>query len=298
MPRLVVITGPTGVGKTAASIGLARRLGTVILSCDSRQMYREMRIGTAVPSPPELAEVKHYFIGNLSIREDYSIFRYEREAMSLLDSLFPENPTIILTGGSGLYQDALINGVDEIPDPDPAIRAQLKARLEAEGIATLSNQLEELDPIFYQQLDRQNPARVIRALEVCLTAGRPFSSFRTGRRANRAFDIILLGLERPRHELYQRIDARVDQMMAQGLEEEARQLMPFRHRPALNTVGYKELFRYFDREYDLTEAVRLIKRNSRHYAKRQITWNRRYEGRITWFNPDRPDDLADYVTSL
>ena len=297
MPQLIVITGPTGVGKTAVSLHLARTLKTLILSCDSRQMYQEMSIGTAVPTSSELAEIKHYFIGNLSVTDDYSIFRYEKEAISLLNTLFPKHPTVILSGGSGLYQDALIHGVDNIPDPDPAIRAELKSRQVSEGLDKLITQLHELDPEFCEQVDRKNPARVIRALEVCLTTGKPFSSFRTGKRVNREFDIIMIGLVRPRHELYQRIDQRVDQMFSDGLVEEARRLLPYRNRPALNTVGYQELFRHFDGEYNLEEANRLIKRNTRRYAKRQITWKKRYEGRIHPFNPNQITEIENFITS-
>ncbi len=297
MPGLVIITGPTAVGKTDASIRLASWWNTVIISCDSRQMYREMKIGTAVPTDLELSQVPHHFIGNLSVRDYYSVFRYEQEVLLLLPELFKKHELVIMSGGSGLYMDAVLNGVDDIPDPDPEVRMELKTRLAEEGLPALVEQLKDLDPVFHAKVDRNNPARVIRGLEVCLTTGRPFSEFRKGSSIARSFRITLVGLELPREELYERINRRVDKMIGAGLVEEARSLYPLRHLAALNTVGYKELFSYFDGETSLEEAVRLIKRNSRHYAKRQITWNNRYRN-IRHFHPEQTDRIIDYVNGL
>ena len=281
MSELLIVLGPTAVGKTDYSIDLALKLGSPVISCDSRQIFREMRIGTARPSEEQLARVKHYFIASHSITDNYTAGRYEIEAMALLEELFKTHDTLVMTGGSGLYIDALCNGLDDFPDADPELRATLSQRLETEGLAALRHELRRLDPATAERIDPANRQRIVRALEVCIATGRPYSEFRSGTRKERPFTIRKIGLTRPRAELYARIDARVDQMMAEGLENEALRLLPYRNLSALNTVGYRELFRYFDGEYPLEEAVRLIKRNTRHYAKKQLTyWSRDPE--IAW----------------
>lgn len=272
MSELLIVLGPTAVGKTDYSIDLALDCHSPIISCDSRQLFREMRIGTARPSDEQLARVRHYFIASHSITENYTAGRYEVEALALLEELFKTHDTLVMTGGSGLYIDALCNGLDDFPDADPALRASLTERLEKEGLASLRHELRRLDPDTAARIDPANRQRIIRALEVCIATGRPYSEFRSGRRKERPFAIRKIGLTRPREELYARIDARVDGMMEQGLEEEALRLLPYRNLSALNTVGYRELFRYFDGDYPLEEAVRLIKRNTRHYAKKQLTY--------------------------
>ena len=268
MHTLHIILGPTGVGKTDYALALARRVGSPVVSCDSRQVFREMRIGTARPTDAQLAEVPHYFIADRSVTEPFTAGQFELEALALLDRLFQDHETVVMAGGSGLYIDALCNGLDDFPPADPELREQLSARLRQEGVAALRAELRLLDPESYAALDPANGQRIVRALEVTIATGRKFSSFKTHANKERPFAIEKTGLTRPRAELYARIDARVDAMMAEGLLVEARALLPHRALPALNTVGYKELFDYFDGKYDLAEAVRLIKRNTRHYAKK------------------------------
>jgi tRNA dimethylallyltransferase len=281
MPVLHIILGPTAVGKSDYAVAEALRVGSPVVSCDSRQFYREMRIGTARPSDAQLAAVPHYFIADRSVTEPCSAGAYELEALALLENLFREHDTVVMAGGSGLYIDALCNGLDDFPESDPALRATLSQRLREEGVAALRADLRVLDPETYATIDPANGQRIVRALEVTIATGRPYSSFKTRPSKERPFTIVKTGLTRPRPALYARIDARVDQMMAEGLLEEARNLLPHRDLPALNTVGYKELFGYFDGEYDLAEAVRLIKRNTRHYAKKQLTyWGR--DDSIEW----------------
>ena len=272
MHTLHIILGPTGVGKTAYALALARQVGSPVVSCDSRQVFREMRIGTARPTDAQLAEVPHYFIADRSVTEPFTAGQFEVEALALLDRLFQDHETVVMAGGSGLYIDALCNGLDDFPPADQELREQLSARLRQEGVAALRAELRLLDPESYAALDPANGQRIVRALEVTIATGRKFSSFKTHANKERPFAIEKTGLTRPRAELYARIDARVDAMMAEGLLDEARALLPHRALPALNTVGYKELFDYFDGKYDLAEAVRLIKRNTRHYAKKQLTW--------------------------
>ena len=272
MHTLHIILGPTGVGKTDYALALARRVGSPVVSCDSRQVFREMRIGTARPTDAQLAEVPHYFIADRSVTEPFTAGQFELEALALLDRLFQDHETVVMAGGSGLYIDALCNGLDDFPPADPELREQLSARLREEGVADLRAELRLLDPESYAALDPANGQRIVRALEVTIATGRKVSSFKTHANKERPFAIEKTGLTRPRAELYARIDARVDAMMAEGLLDEARALLPHRALPALNTVGYKELFDYFDGKYDLAEAVRLIKRNTRHYAKKQLTW--------------------------
>lgn len=272
MPTLQIILGPTAVGKTDYAIAEALRVGSPVVSCDSRQLYRELRIGVARPDDAQLAAVPHYFIADRSISEPCSAGAYELEALQLLEKLFRDHETVVMAGGSGLYIDALCNGLDDFPDADPELRAQLSERLRTEGVAALRADLRVLDPETYATIDPANGQRIVRALEVTIATGRKYSSFKTHPAKERPFTIVKTGLKRPRPELYARIDARVDRMMEEGLLEEARALLPHRSLPALNTVGYKELFDYFDGRYDLSEAVRLIKRNTRHYAKKQLTW--------------------------
>lgn len=272
MPTLRIILGPTAVGKTDYAIAEALRVGSPVVSCDSRQLYRELRIGVARPDDAQLAAVPHYFIADRSISEPCSAGAYELEALQLLEKLFRDHGTVVMAGGSGLYIDALCNGLDDFPDADPELRAQLSERLRTEGVAALRADLRVLDPETYATIDPANGQRIVRALEVTIATGRKYSSFKTHPAKERPFTIVKTGLKRPRPELYARIDARVDRMMEEGLLEEARALLPHRSLPALNTVGYKELFDYFDGRYDLAEAVRLIKRNTRHYAKKQLTW--------------------------
>lgn len=272
MPTLQIILGPTAVGKTDYAIAEALRVGSPVVSCDSRQLYRELRIGVARPDDAQLAAVRHYFIADRSISEPCSAGAYELEALQLLEKLFRDHETVVMAGGSGLYIDALCNGLDDFPDADPELRAHLSERLRTEGVAALRADLRVLDPETYATIDPANGQRIVRALEVTIATGRKYSSFKTHPAKERPFTIVKTGLKRPRPELYTRIDARVDRMMEEGLLEEARALLPHRSLPALNTVGYKELFDYFDGRYDLAEAIRLIKRNTRHYAKKQLTW--------------------------
>lgn len=282
MAELVIVLGPTAVGKTDYSIDLALRYASPVISCDSRQIYREMKIGTAPPSDEQLARVRHYFIGTRSVTDPpYTAGRYEVDALALLEELFREHDTLVMAGGSGLYIDALCDGLDDFPDVDPSIRESLMERLEKEGLEALRFELRRLDPETFESIDTANRQRVVRALEVCIGTGRPFSSFKTSAGKTRPFTIRKIGLTRPRQELYDRINKRVDLMMEAGLEAEARSLLQYRDLPALNTVGYRELFGYFDGKYPLEEAVRLIKRNTRHYAKKQLTyWGR--DDSIEW----------------
>ena len=289
-PTLVVLLGPTGVGKTALGVQLASKLGCSILSADSRQIYRELPIGTAAPTPEERAAVPHYFVGTHSFTEGYSAASYEVDALHLLEKLFSDHPIQLLSGGSMMYIDAVCRGIDEIPDVDPAIRAEVWHHYETEGLAPILSELEHLDPRYYATVDHHNYKRVLHGYEVCLSSGRPFSSFHTGQAKSRPFDIIKVGLTREREDLYARIDERVLQMMSLGLEAEARAVYPYRHLNALNTVGYKELFAYFDGTIPLDEAIRLIQRNSRHYARKQLTWWKR-DSEVQWYHPDAPNDL-------
>jgi tRNA dimethylallyltransferase len=284
--RLLVILGPTAVGKTDYSIERALEYGSPVISCDSRQLYKEMRIGTAVPSEEQLAQVPHHFIRDHSVTANYTAGMYEAEALALIDRLFAEgHETLVVTGGSMMYIDALCYGLDDFPEVPMMLREHLMECLRDEGVEVLADQLRELDPVTCEEIDLSNGQRVIRALEVCLYTGAPFSSFKTRRFKERDFVIEKIGLQRPREELYERINARVLNMMDEGLEEEARSLLPYRDLPALQTVGYREMFDYFDGKQDLEETVRLIQRNTRHYAKRQLTWWRR-DPAIRWIDVD------------
>ena len=282
MPRrLVVVLGPTAVGKTEFSVRKALEYGSPVISCDSRQIYKEMSIGTAVPDKEQLAAVKHYFIQTIPITRTYTAGDYERDAIALIEKLFAEgHETLVMTGGSMFYIDAVKNGLDDLPDGDPELRKALWERAAAEGLGSLTQELREKDPLTYSRTDKENPQRVIRALEVCLVSGRPLSSFKSGQK-KRDFEIETIGLTRPREELYSRINQRVLNMVEAGLEDEVRSLLPYRDLQALQTVGYKEMFGYIGGEYPLEEAIRLIQRNTRHYAKKQMTWWRRDES-IKW----------------
>jgi len=282
--RLLIILGPTAVGKTDYSISKALEYGSPVISCDSRQIFMNMSIGTAVPSASQLAVVKHYFIQTVPVTQAYTAGDYELDAVALAERLFEEgHETLVMTGGSMFYIDAVCNGLDNLPDGDPGLRAELWKRLGEEGVETLAEELRSKDPLTYSQIDIRNSQRVIRALEVCIVSGRPFSSFKTGGRRSRSFQIEKVGLTRPREELYSRIDRRVLNMMDEGLVEEARSLLPYRNCQALQTVGYKEVFEYLDNKIPLEEAVRLIQRNTRHYAKKQLTWWRR-DPDIKWID--------------
>lgn len=280
---LKVLEGPTAVGKTALAIQWAKRYGTEIVSADSRQFYKELNIGVARPSEAELAEVPHHFIACKSVEDYYSVSRYEEEALALLERLFARYDTVIMAGGSGLYVNAVCNGIDELPDPSPSLRQELKDLLQEKGIGHLQQKLKELDPVFYEKIDLQNSVRLRRALEVCLTTGKPYSSLRTNPRKKRPFAIERYVLDRPKEELYHRINLRVDLMMQSGLLNEAKALYPHRALNALQTVGYRELFDYFDGKISLEQAVTDIKTHTRRYAKRQLTWLRAQEN-VTWID--------------
>ena len=291
---LIVVCGPTASGKTKLAIQLAKQFKAEIISADSRQVYKELKIGSAPPSDAELKEVKHHFIASRNLDEDYNAGAYEKDVLQLLDKLFPQNKYAILVGGSGLYIDAVCNGFDKVPTSFPEIRKQLQDLYEAEGLEQLQNKLKELDPDYYGKIDLDNPQRLMRALEVCVGSGKPYSSFRKGKTNPRDFRIIKIGLEFPREVLYKRIDERVDEMMKAGLAEEAKKLISLKHLNALQTVGYKELFDLFENKTSLHEAVDLIKRNSRRYAKRQLTWFRR-DKEIQWFSPDENDEIVEFI---
>ncbi|RKS50749.1 tRNA dimethylallyltransferase [Gillisia mitskevichiae] len=292
---LISIVGPTAIGKTALSIKLARTFRTEILSADSRQFYKEIPIGTAAPNKKELAAAPHHFIQNRSIEEDYSVGDYEREAIKKLEELFKAHQVLILVGGSGLYIKSLIEGLDNFPEIEQEIREQLNDRLLNEGLEVLKTELEQLDPEYYNKIDNNNPHRVIRALEVCIGSGNTFTSYLNQPKPIRNFKTISIGLSADREEIYERINRRVDIMMDEGLLEEAQTLYPKRRLNALNTVGYKELFSFFEGRIDLETAVEQIKMNSRRYAKRQLTWFRKNEN-TTWFNYKTPfSDIEDFI---
>ena len=293
---LIVVVGPTGSGKSALAVTLAQHYCAPIISTDSRQLFRGMAIGTAQPTAEELAAAKHYFIADREVEDDFNCGRYEVEALELLEGLFAENDYVVAVGGSGLYIQALCDGMDNLPEADEAIRGQLKLRLESEGLEALADELRRLDPVYAEEVDICNPARVMRALEVCITTGRPYSEQRSGSRAERPFNIVKIGTDIPREELYDRINRRVDMMVADGLIEEVRAMYPKRHLNALQTVGYREVFDHFDGKCSLEESIELIKRNSRRYAKRQMTWFRRDE-RVGWFSPKDIDKIVEFISS-
>jgi len=294
IPLLIVLLGPTGVGKTALSLSIAEAFNVPIISSDSRQIFREMRIGTAAPTPLELSMAKHFFVGTRSIHEEYSAGNFEQDVLKLLDEHFQNGKVALLTGGSMMYLDAVCHGMDDIPAVLPDVRSFWTKQYAEHGLVFIQEQLLKADRAYYKEVDLMNHKRILHALEVCSSSGKPFSHFRTGKSKKRPFRILKIGLNRHRHELYDRINQRVDVMMADGLLDEARSLYEFRHLNALNTVGYKEIFGYFDGEYDLPKAVELIKRNSRHYAKRQLTWFNR-DPEIHWFHPDKKVEVISFI---
>ena len=294
--RLLVVVGPTGSGKTDLSIRLALHYGAPILSTDSRQVYRGMPIGTAQPSADQLQAVEHHFIASHDLTDNLNCGEYEVQALARLEELFADHDWVVAVGGSGLYVRALCEGMDDLPQADEPLRRELERRLAEEGLGALAEELRELDPEYCRTADLNNPARVMRALEVCLQTHMPYSRQRTGERRPRPFEIVKIGIDLPRDVLYDRINRRVDRMLADGLEAEARALYPYRELNALKTVGYREFFDYFDGRIGYDEAVELIKRNSRRYAKRQLTWFRR-ESEIRWFAPDDDAAIIAYVGS-
>lgn len=294
MNWLVAVIGPTGIGKTAMSVRLAEALHAPIVSADSRQIYREMEIGTARPGEDELSRARFYFVGSASVRDAYSAARYEAEALPLIASLHTANPYVILSGGSMLYVDAVISGIDYIPDVRPEVRARLKERLATEGLASLTAELERVDPAYYAVADLRNPRRVIHALEIYYSSGQLYSSLRVRHVQPRPFRTLKIGLRMERGQLYERINSRVDRMMEAGLEDEARRLWPLRALPALDTVGYRELFACFDGLMSRDEAIAKIKKNTRTYAKKQMTWYKRDED-ILWFEADDYDGILNFI---
>lgn len=293
-PLLVVLLGPTGVGKTDLCIRLADTFHVPIINADSRQIFAEIPIGTAAPTKEQLARVKHYFVGTHHLQDYYSASMFEQDALNIIQNEFLSHPCALMSGGSMMYIDAVCNGIDDIPTVDDKTRAWMKRRLAEEGLPALVQELKELDPEHYSIVDKQNPRRVVHALEICHMTGKTYTSFRTNSKKERPFRILKIGLNRPREELYDRINRRVDQMMADGWLDEARSVYPLRHLNALNTVGYKELFLYFDGTWPLEEAVERIKGNTRRYMRKQLTWFKR-DPEIHWFTPDETDEIVALV---
>ena len=303
-PTLIVILGPTAVGKTELTLSLAEHYACPILNCDSRQIYRDMRIGTAAPTQEQLDRVRHYFVGQLNLDEYYSAAKYEQEVLQLTSELFKTHNTLILSGGSMMYIDAVCNGIDDIPTVDEEVRATLAKRLQKEGLEKLLAELRLADPEHYDFVDHKNAKRVVHALEVCYTTGKPYSSFLTRKTlrcgasttqtADRPFRILKIGLERPREELFARINSRVDDMINSGLLHEAMTLLPHRHENALNTVGYKEMFNVLDGTWELPMAIERLKKNTRVYAKKQMTWFKHDTG-VTWFHPNDKDGIIKHI---
>jgi tRNA dimethylallyltransferase len=281
---LIILLGPTGVGKTELSLRIAERFNSPVISSDSRQLYKDLPVGTAAPTPAQMRRVKHYMVGTLELSDYYSAANFETDVLSLLDELYQTTPAVIMSGGSMMYIDAVCKGIDDIPAVTPHIRTAIYKQFEEEGLASILDELKEKDPAHYEEVDRMNYKRVIHAVEICRMTGKPYSSFRTNTRKERPFNIIKIGLARSREELCERINQRVDQMITAGLPEEARKVYPFRQVNALNTVGYKELFHYFDGSWTFDFAIEKIKRNSRVYARKQMAWFKR-DPEITWFHP-------------
>ena len=292
---LIVITGPTAVGKTALCLDIAQHFGISIINADSRQIYKELKIGTASPTPEQLAKVKHYFVGSLSLNDYYSASLFEQQTMEILEREFAKSDYALMAGGSMMYIDAVCDGIDDIPTVDDETRETLKARLASEGLEVLVQELKRLDPEYYEIVDKQNPRRVVHGLEICLMTGKTYTSFRKREKKQRPFNILKIGLNREREELYNRINQRVDQMMAEGLLDEAKNLYPMRHMNALNTVGYKEMFAYLDGTWTLEEAVERIKGNTRRYARKQLTWYKKDE-QIRWFHPNEKEKIISYIS--
>ena len=296
MNNLVVLIGPTAVGKTATSLAIARHLNCPIISADSRQMYRGLEIGTAAPTAEELSRQKHYFVGQLQPGDYYSAARYEQQVLELLEKEFPRHPTMLLSGGSMMYIDAVCKGIDDIPTVDEETRLIVKERYEREGLERLCSELRLLDPTYYNEADIKNPKRVMHALEICYMTGKPYSSFRSGQKRKRPFNIIKIGLMRQREELYERISLRVEQMIADGLMDEAKKFYHLKEHNSLNTVGYKELFKVIDGEWELPFAIEKIKQNTRIYSRKQMTWYRRDE-EVSWFHPDNIEEILNFINS-
>lgn len=291
---LIVIAGPTAVGKTSLCVNLAHELSCEIISADSRQFFKELSIGTAKPTPEEMKGVPHHFVDFISIEKDFSAGKFELATLDLLPQVFKKTNRVIMTGGSGLYIQAVCQGMNDIPDVNLSFREELYKELDFHGLLPLLEELKVKDPEYYSTVDRSNPQRIVRALEVCRGAGQPYSSFRTDKNIQRDFKLIKIGLNKEREELFSRIDQRMDEMIEGGLFEEAEKFYKSRHLNALKTVGYKEIFGYLDGEYDKTEAIRLLKRNTRRYAKRQLTWFKK-EDDFTWFHPDDFDEILTYI---
>ena len=296
-PTLIVLIGPTGVGKTELSLRLAEHFHTSIVSADSRQIYADLKIGTAAPTTEQMKRVPHYLVGTLKLTDYYSAARYEEEAMTILERLFQEHEVVILTGGSMMYVDAICKGIDDIPTVDTETREMMLQRYEAEGLENLCSELKLLDPEYYKIVDLKNPKRVIHALEICYMTGKTYTSFRTQKRKERPFRIIKIGLTRDRAELYNRINHRVDVMMEEGLLEEVRNVYPYRPLNSLNTVGYKEIFNYLDGTWELPFAIEKIKQNSRIYSRKQMTWFKRDE-EIQWFHPDQEKEIMQVLQNM
>ena len=297
MKTLIVLLGPTAVGKTELALNLATHIGSPIINADSRQLYADLRIGTAAPTAEQMARVRHYFVGTLALHDYYSAARYEAEVLRLTEELFATHDRLLLSGGSMLYIDAVCDGIDDIPTVEEETRTMLRKRLETEGLETLARELKLLDPEYYAQVDLKNTKRIVHALEICYQTGRTFTSFRTATRKQRPFNILKIGLRRDREDLFARINRRVDQMMADGLLDEARALLPYRHENALNTVGYKEMFQVLDGAWELPFAVERMKKNTRVYAKKQMTWFA-HDNDIRWFHPDDVEEILALVDEL
>lgn len=293
-PTLIVLIGPTGIGKTDLSLNIAEHYNTEIISADSRQIYADLKIGTAAPTPEQLARVKHHFVGTLQLTDYYSAAQYEAEVMKKLDELFKRHNVIVLTGGSMMYVDAVCKGIDDIPTVDEETRKTLMQHYENVGLERLCAELKILDPEYYDIVDKKNPKRVIHALEICYMTGQTYTSFRTSQTKERPFNIIKVGLRREREELYARINKRVDIMMEDGLLEEAKSVYQYKNLNSLNTVGYKEMFKYLDGEWELPFAIEKIKQNSRIYSRKQVTWFKR-DTDITWFHPDDTDNIMSFI---
>lgn len=291
---LIVLIGPTGVGKTELSIKIAEKYGSPIISADSRQLYSDLKIGTAAPTEEYLKRIKHYFVGTLKLTDYYSAAQYESEVISLLEELFKSNDTILLTGGSMMYIDAICKGIDDIPTVDNETRQMMMEKYEKEGLERLCAELKLLDPEYYSIVDQKNPKRVIHALEICYMTGKTYTSFRTGNRKQRPFDIIKIGLCRDREELYDRINKRVDIMINDGLVDEVKSVYQYKNLNSLNTVGYKEIIQYLEGNCTLEFAIEKIKQNSRIYSRKQMTWFKR-DNEIIWFHPDREDEIMEYI---
>ena len=293
---LIVIVGPTASGKTSVAIEIAKKYNTEIISADSRQFYNEIPIGTAAPQNEEMQGIKHHFIGNLTVNDYYNVSKFEQDVMELLKKKFQKNKIMLMVGGSGLYIDAVCNGIDDLPDADEELRAKLNKLFDEEGFSAIQQKLKQLDPKYYEKVDLNNPKRILRALEVSIQTDKPYSSHRKGNSAERPFNIIKIGLEIPREQLIERIDRRLDSMIKEGWIEEATSVLPYKDNNALNTVGYKELFKYLENEWSLDLAIEKIKVNTRRYAKRQMTWFKR-DKETTWFSPDDSEKIIEFIDS-